>query len=92
VDHRNPAGARPFGAELARWRAVPGGVDSDGHPLRAPGELTRAQTLLGILRQFPGYTLRTLLAEDADLFHLIEIERLGTPEPPPALEGDDDDA
>lgn len=33
--------------------------------------------LLGILREFPGYTLSTLLAEDAALIQLMEIERRG---------------
>lgn len=35
---------------------------------------------LGILRQFPGYTLRTLLEEDAELLHLLHIESIGRPD------------
>jgi len=37
---------------------------------------------LDILRQFPGYTLSSLLAEDVRLLRLLTIERLGTPEQP----------
>lgn len=33
--------------------------------------------ILGLLRQFPGYTLRTLRAEDAELLRLVRIEALG---------------
>ena len=33
-----------------------------------------------MLRQFPGYTLKTLLEEDSELLRLLAIERLGTPE------------
>jgi hypothetical protein len=34
------------------------------------------------LREFPGYTLTTLLQEDVRLLRLLSIERLGTPDPP----------
>ena len=37
--------------------------------------------LLGLLARFPGYTLGTLLAEDAGLLRLLEIERLGASGP-----------
>jgi len=33
-----------------------------------------------LLNRFPGYTLGTLLAEDAGLLRLLEIERLGARE------------
>jgi hypothetical protein len=33
--------------------------------------------LLGLLERFPGYTLRTLRAEDAELVRLVEVEALG---------------
>ncbi len=32
---------------------------------------------LGIMRQFPGYTLSSLLAEDAGLLQLLAIESRG---------------
>jgi len=35
--------------------------------------------ILSLLRQFPGYTLGTLLAEDAGLLRLLQIEALGRP-------------
>jgi hypothetical protein len=36
-----------------------------------------AELLLSILRRFPGYTLTTLLAEDARLLQLLAIEARG---------------
>lgn len=36
--------------------------------------------LLGIMRQFPAYTLAAARAESAEILRLMEIERLGTPE------------
>lgn len=44
--------------------------------------MTHARNLLGLLRQFPGYTLTTLLAEDTLLLRLLAIEALGTPDEP----------
>lgn len=37
---------------------------------------------MGLLREFPGYTLTTLLQEDTLLLRLLSIERLGTPDEP----------
>lgn len=34
--------------------------------------------ILGILRQFQGYTLSSLLDEDAELIRLLAIEKMGT--------------
>jgi hypothetical protein len=45
--------------------------------------LREARTVLSLLRRFPGYTLGTLMAEDAGLLRLLRllrIEELGTPE------------
>jgi hypothetical protein len=42
----------PFGAELARYRAIPGGVDSDGRPIRKPRELIAAETILRLCDRF----------------------------------------
>lgn len=39
--------------------------------------------LLGLLRAFPGYTLGSLLAEDAALLRLLKVEALGKPPEPP---------
>jgi hypothetical protein len=36
--------------------------------------------LLGLMRQFPAYTLAGARAESCELLRLLEIERLGTPE------------
>lgn len=33
--------------------------------------------ILSLLRQFPGYTLTTLLAESPELLRLLTIENLG---------------
>lgn len=38
--------------------------------------------MLGLLRQFPGYTLRSLLKEDAELLRLLRIEARGRIERP----------
>lgn len=40
-----------------------------------------------MLRQFPGYTLTSLLQEDVRLLRLLHIEQLGTPDN--AMEGGD---
>jgi hypothetical protein len=32
------------------------------------------------MKRFPAYTLGALLAEDAGMLRMLEIERLGTPE------------
>lgn len=45
--------------------------------------------MLGLLRQFPGYTLTTLLQEDVRLLRLLSIEALGTPDEPDPVEGGD---
>lgn len=42
-----------------------------------------------MLRQFPGYTLSTLLAEDVRLLRLLNIEAAGTPDEPDPMEGGD---
>lgn len=34
--------------------------------------------ILGILRQFQGYTLSSLMDEDAELLRLLMIEKMGT--------------
>jgi len=36
--------------------------------------------LLGLLERFGGYTLQTLLDEDARLLQLVRIQQLGNPE------------
>lgn len=38
--------------------------------------------VLGLLRQFPGYTYSTLMQEDTRLLRLLAIEQLGTPDEP----------
>ncbi|GGU13303.1 hypothetical protein GCM10010289_38730 [Streptomyces violascens] len=68
----------PFGAELARYRAIPGGVDSDGRPVRKPGELIAAETILRLCDRFHCLPSQ-ILAEDASILRLLEIEKLGTP-------------
>ena len=56
ADRGGPPRAPPFAADVFRWRAV-GGLK--------PSELDRAEWLDLILRTYPGYTLFSLLAEDA---------------------------
>lgn len=47
-----------------------------------PAELIQAETLLGLLERFPGYTLSSLLAERGQLLRLVNIEARGRPEEP----------
>ncbi len=69
--------SRPFGGELDRWRAVPGGVDSDGNPAALkPRELIHAELILGLCERF-GCLPSQLLAEDAELLRLMEIVHRG---------------
>ena len=68
-------GARPFAGDVFRWRAVPGGIDhATGLPVRKPPALSRAEQLHRLLKEYPGYTLRTLLEEDAhELLMLVNL-------------------
>jgi len=59
-----PRRAPPFAARVFRYRAV--GVDK-------PAELERAELLHMLLTTYPGYTLSTLLAEDAELLRLMAL-------------------
>lgn len=54
-----------------------GGVDSDGSVVGKPRELARAEFLLGCLERFGGYTLSTLLQEDARIIRMLKVETLG---------------
>ena len=61
-----PQGTGPFAGRVFRYRAAPGALDrTTGRRLSPPIELAVAQTLDSILTRYPGYTLRTLLEEDA---------------------------
>lgn len=44
---------------------------------------------MGLLREFPGYTLTTLMQEDTLLLRLLSIEALGTPDEAEPAEGGD---
>jgi hypothetical protein len=59
LDGWGPRRAPPFAASVFRFNSV------GRAGLTKPPELARAQTLDAILRRYPGYTLTTLLAEDA---------------------------
>lgn len=54
-----------------------GGIDSDGDIVRKPAGLAHAEFILGALERFGGYTLETLLAEDARLIGMLNIEARG---------------
>lgn len=49
----------------------------DGTVVDEPRELKQAKFLLSTLERFGGYTLETLLAEDARLIQLLNIEHRG---------------
>ena len=73
------AGAGPFASRVFRYRAAPGALDrTTGRRLAPPVELAVAQTLDSILKEYPGYTLRTLLEEDAH--ELLMMRRLLDPD------------
>ncbi len=36
--------------------------------------------LLGLLREFPGYTLNSLMEESSELIQLVNIEKAGRPD------------
>jgi hypothetical protein len=93
VDRRTHGGpqGRPFARALQLWRDLPGATHSDGTTVGEPSQLTFARQVLGLLREFPGYTLTTLLEEDTLLLRLLSIERLGTPDEPDTLEGGEDE-
>ena len=66
LDPGHAGGAAPFAGRVFRYRAAPGAVDRDtGRRVGPPPDLVKAQTLDYILTRYPGYTLRTLLEEDA---------------------------
>ena len=82
MDHRDVAGAAPFAERIDLWRTDPGGIDSHGSLITEPAELTRARLILGLCDRFrclPGQ----VLAEDAGLLRMLDVHRLGTPEPDP---------
>ncbi len=54
-----------------------GATDSDGRTVTKPAELANAETILGILESFGGYTYSTLMEEDAELFRLLRIRAMG---------------
>ena len=67
---------RPFRTAIARWRAVPGGIDADGRPVNKPSELAQAELILGICERF-GQLPGAVLAEDVSLLRLLHLEDLG---------------
>jgi hypothetical protein len=87
VDGSNQRSVRPFGKQLALWRDVPGAVTADGRTVTEPAELKNAKFLLGILQRFGGYTLKTLLEEDAGLIQLLQIEAMAGKEDASAERG-----
>jgi hypothetical protein len=61
VDHGGADRPAPFAGEVFRWRAVPEGPK--------PAALAEAEFRDAILTRYPGYTLGSLLREDAHLLH-----------------------
>ena len=73
MDQGGRPGAGPFASKARKWRAVKGapGVEK-------PPELSRAELLHALLREYPGYTLSTLLREDAHA--LLQMRALIDPD------------
>ena len=66
----------PFGTALKRWRAVGGGIDSDGNIVTKPVELTYAETIIGLCDRF--HCLPSQLEnESAELLRMLRIIELG---------------
>ena len=78
MDRPGDGGGPPFAGRVFRANAVAGGLDADGAPVVPPPELTHARLLDGLLRDYPGYTLRALLDEDA--FDLLQMRSILDPE------------
>ncbi|GAA2209313.1 hypothetical protein GCM10009850_047710 [Nonomuraea monospora] len=75
MGRRGQRSARPFAGAVARWRAVPGGVDSHGRVVTKPRELENAQWVLAMCQRF-GCLPSQLLAEDASFLRLLALEEL----------------
>jgi hypothetical protein len=67
----------PFARRVRLWRDVPGGFAPDGGVVSEPRELKFANFVLSTLERFGGYTLKTLMEEDAELLQLMNIEAMG---------------
>jgi hypothetical protein len=81
VDGGRHRSAGPFGRRIDLWRAVPGGVDSDGNTVTEPPELRRAEFILGVCQRFgtlpwPG----SLMEQPAEFLQLLAIEARGRPD------------
>lgn len=75
----HPRGAVPFAGRVFRFHAVNGGRDPrTGERVGPPPQFIRAHTLDTILKEYPGYTLRTLLEEDA--YELLQIQAILDPD------------
>ena len=57
--------ACPFRLEWERWRAVGGGIDSDGNVVSEPWELVKARMIDNLCQRY-GCLPSALLAEDID--------------------------
>ena len=57
----------PFAAAVFKHRTVPSAVEP-------PEELVRAQLIDSVLQRWPGYTIRTLMEEDAhELYQTLTL-------------------
>ena len=60
LDRWGPRRAPPFAAAVFRWRAVGGAAG-----IRKPIELSHAEFVDHVLTRWPGYTIESLMREDA---------------------------
>lgn len=79
MDGSGGRGEWPKRSEIERWKAVPGGVDSDGNVVTKPDNLARAEFILGACERF-GCLPSELMKEDAELLKLLRLEDLGRTE------------
>lgn len=66
---------RPFGARIELFRHVGGGVDPDGNLVSLPIEAAEALDILYLCDRFKVLPSQ-VLAEDASIMRMIQIERL----------------
>ena len=67
--------APPFADAVTLWRAVGGGIDSDGNVVGKPSELTRAEFVLYLCdrwHQRPD----DIGSMSTEVMHLLDLERL----------------
>ena len=64
--------ASPFRRSLELWRAVPGGIDSEGNAVSKPWELQKAELVDGLCQKYSCLPSQ-LMNEDVDLIMRMNL-------------------